>query len=159
MCVHACKCLCEKATVMCLRPGFNICLEWSNHKWTAQSKGVNAPKTHLGRIWEAITQAKKFFAHLIGPHTLIYLHAGCWFTQLLIGLLPLSFSLTHMHTHTNHKHIDNCHTQAGELQAHLIFADRNDVRVYLYLSGEVRSNHEWSLETHVHSKARCEPAY
>ncbi len=32
------------------RPGINMRLLWSNHNCTALSTGVNAPKTHWGRI-------------------------------------------------------------------------------------------------------------
>ena len=43
----------------------------------------------------------------------------------------------------------------------LVFANGNDVRVNLYIEWEVRSNHKWSLKTHVetHINARCEQAY
>ncbi len=35
------------------RPGINMSPEWSDHKWTALSTGVNTPKTHWGciEIW------------------------------------------------------------------------------------------------------------
>lgn len=38
------------------------------------------------------------------------------------------------------------------------FANRTDECVYLHIERGVRSDHEWSLETHVekHSNARCE---
>lgn len=38
------------------RPGLTVRAEWSDHSSTALSTGVNAPKTHWGRISELIAQ-------------------------------------------------------------------------------------------------------
>ena len=40
----------EMYSMALFRPGINMHPEWSDHKWTALSTGVNALKTHWGRI-------------------------------------------------------------------------------------------------------------
>lgn len=43
----------------------SVCREWSKHKWTVQSTG-NTYKTHLGYIWDPITQTTSAGVHNIG---------------------------------------------------------------------------------------------
>lgn len=38
------------------RPGITICLKRFNHKWSALSSGMNAPKICWGPIWDPIPQ-------------------------------------------------------------------------------------------------------
>ncbi len=38
----------SRQSMALFRPGINMGLGWSSHKWTALSTGVNAPKTHWG---------------------------------------------------------------------------------------------------------------